>query len=192
MTYDGRMRIRHLAPAAIIALTFSLAGCINSPGSYTTPQMSAEVGAFSASDIMFAQMMIPHHEQAVALSNLAQSNTDYIITLELADRISDAQEPEIATMKAWLREAGASEDMGHTMSMPGMISDDDMQELENARDDEFDVLFLTHMIAHHEGAVDMAKDVLASTTNPDVAAFATAVIEAQTLEIEEMKALLYG
>ena len=186
------MRIRFLAPAAMIALAFSLTGCINSPGSYTTPQMSAEVGAFSASDIMFAQMMIPHHEQAVTLSNLAQSNTDYIITLDLADRISGAQEPEIATMKAWLREAGAGDDMGHSMVMPGMISDDDMRELEAARDDEFDVLFLTHMIAHHEGAIEMAQDALASTTNPDVAAFATAVIEAQTLEIEEMKALLYG
>lgn len=175
-----------------MALTFSLTGCIDSPGSYTTPQMSAEVGAFSASDIMFAQMMIPHHEQAIALSALAKSNTEYIITLDLADRISGAQEPEIATMKAWLREAGASEDMGHSMVMPGMISDDDMRGLEAARDDEFDVLFLTHMIAHHEGAIEMANDVLASTTNPDVKAFAEAVIAEQTLEIEEMTALLYG
>jgi uncharacterized protein (DUF305 family) len=61
-----------------------------------------------------------------------------------------------------------------------------------ARNDEFDVLFLTHMIAHHEGAVAMANDVIATTTNPDVIAFANDVIEAQTLEIEEMKALLYG
>jgi uncharacterized protein (DUF305 family) len=186
------MRLRLLAPTAIIALSLSLAGCVGGPGSVTAPQINAEVGAFSASDIMFAQMMIPHHEQAIALSALAKSNTEYIITRDLADRISEAQEPEIAIMRAWLAEAGASEDMGHSMSMPGMISDDDMRALEAARDDEFDVLFLTHMIAHHEGAIEMANDVLASTSNPDVKAFAEAVIAEQTMEIEEMTALLYG
>jgi arylsulfatase A-like enzyme len=64
--------------------------------------------------------------------------------------------------------------------------------IEKAQGDEFDVLFLTHMIAHHEGAVDMANDVLASTTSPRVRELATAIVESQTAEIAEMEALLYG
>lgn len=186
------MKRRHLAPAALIALSLSLSGCAEGMSLLTPVAVVEEQGAFSDSDVMFAQMMIPHHEQAVLLANLAESNTQYSVILELASRIGDAQEPEIATMKSWLAEAGATEDMGHSMSMPGMISDDDMRALEMARNDEFDVLFLTHMIAHHEGAVAMANDVLATTTNPDVIAFANEVIRAQTLEIEEMQALLYG
>jgi uncharacterized protein (DUF305 family) len=183
---------RLLAPAAFIALSFSLSGCAEGVSLLTPVAVVEEQGAFSDSDVMFAQMMIPHHEQAVLLATLAESNTEYSIILDLASRIADAQKPEIATMKSWLAEAGASEDMGHSMSMPGMISDDDMRALEMARNDEFDVLFLTHMIAHHEGAVAMANDVIATTTNPDVITFANNVIAAQTLEIEEMQALLYG
>lgn len=190
--YAGVMQRRLLAPAAFIALSFSLSGCADGVSLLTPVAVVEEQGAFSDSDVMFAQMMIPHHEQAVLLANLAESNTQYSIILDLAARIGDAQEPEITTMKSWLAEAGATEDMGHSMSMPGMISDDDMRALEMARNDEFDVLFLTHMIAHHEGAVAMANDVLATTTNPDVIAFAKDVIAAQTLEIEEMQALLYG
>lgn len=186
------MQRRLFAPAALIALSFSLSGCAEELSLLTPVAVVEEQGSFSDSDVMFAQMMIPHHEQAVLLANLAESNTQYSIILDLASRIGDAQEPEITTMKSWLAEAGATEDMGHSMSMPGMISDDDMRALEMARNDEFDVLFLTHMIAHHEGAVAMANDVLATTTNPDVIAFANDVIAAQTLEIEEMQALLYG
>jgi uncharacterized protein (DUF305 family) len=186
------MQRRLLAPAALIALSFSLSGCAEGITLLTPVAVVEEQGAFSDSDVMFAQMMIPHHEQAVLLANLAESNTQYSIILDLASRIGDAQEPEITTMKSWLAEAGATEDMDHSMSMPGMISDDDMRALEMARNDEFDVLFLTHMIAHHEGAVAMANDVLTTTTNPDVITFANEVIAAQTLEIEEMQALLYG
>jgi hypothetical protein len=183
----------HLVTTAVfVALSFSLAGCGEGSNPLTPVAVVDEQSAFSDSDVMFAQMMIPHHEQAVLLATIAESNTEYAIILDLAARIGDTQKPEIATMKAWLAEAGASEHMGHSMSMPGMISDDDMRALEMARNDEFDVLFLTHMIAHHEGAVAMANDVLATTTNRDIITFANDVIAAQTLEIEEMQALLYG
>jgi uncharacterized protein (DUF305 family) len=147
---------------------------------------------FSMNDIMFAQMMIPHHEQAVELASLAETNTDYVIILDLASRVKSAQQPEIDEMRAWLTEAGFDVEMGHTMAMPGLVSDADMAEIENAQGDEFDVLFLTHMIAHHKGAVDMADDVLASTTSPRVRELATAIVESQAAEIAEMEALLYG
>jgi uncharacterized protein (DUF305 family) len=147
---------------------------------------------FDAADVMFAQMMIPHHSQAVELASLAEANTTNPVILDLASRIKGAQQPEIDTMTAWLATAGSSAvDHGsHGMSMPGMVSAADMAALEKATGSEFDALFLSHMIQHHEGAIDMANDVLATTKNDDVAALATAIVAAQTAEIDEMYALL--
>lgn len=141
-------------------------------------------------DIMFAQMMIPHHEQAVELATIAQSNTTNPAILDLADRIANAQQPEIDLMTSWLEESGAGLDMGHAMHMPGIVSDADMATIRAAMGDEFDRLFLTHMIAHHQGAIDMANDVLNTTSNADVTLLANSIVAAQSEEIAEMTALL--
>lgn len=155
----------------------------------TDSSQSAE-SSFDMNDVMFAQMMIPHHEQALELAGLASARTSNPEILDLATRIESAQGPEIATMESWLAEAGASRDMGHIMHMPGIVSNDDMDTIAASRDSEFDVLFLTHMIAHHEGAVEMAEDVLATTSNGRVTDLANAIISAQNAEIDEMKRLL--
>ena len=76
------------------------------------------------------------------------------------------------------------------MSMPGLVSDADMTSLEQATGAEFDALFLVNMIQHHEGAITMANDVLATTQNDDVRALAIAIVAAQTVEIAEMSGLL--
>ena len=186
------MKTRSAITALLAALSLALAGCSVNADEVTPPENSQASTEFSMNDIMFAQMMIPHHEQAVELASLAETNTDYVIILDLASRIKRAQQPEIDEMRAWLTEVGVDVEMGHSMSMPGLVSDADMAEIENAQGDEFDVLFLTHMIAHHEGAVEMANDVLASTTSPRVRDLATAIVESQTAEIAEMEALLYG
>jgi uncharacterized protein (DUF305 family) len=186
------MKNRPAVGVLLAALSLALAGCSVNADKVIPAENSQASTEFSMNDIMFAQMMIPHHEQAVELASLAETNTDYVIILDLASRIKSAQQPEIDEMRAWLTEAGFDVEMGHSMSMPRLVSDADMAEIEKAQGDEFDVLFLTHMIAHHKGAVDMANDVLASTTSPRVRDLATAIVASQTAEIAEMEALRYG
>jgi uncharacterized protein (DUF305 family) len=194
--------ITPIALSAVLAL--SLGGCSSdifgflNQGGETQAQHPSSTPAptfaqpFDANDIMFAQMMIPHHSQAVALADLAESNTTTPAILDLAARIKGAQQPEIDTMTAWLTSAGSMMDShgAHGMSMPGIVSDGDMVALAQATGAEFDALFLAHMIQHHQGAITMADDVLATTKNDDVTALATAIVAAQTAEIAEMYALL--
>lgn len=153
---------------------FMSAGCSTSSDS-----------GYSSQDIMFAEMMIPHHQQAIEMSDLALQNSQDPEVLKLAQQIKDAQAPEIEEMKSW----GASSDahMGHMMD--GMLSDDEMADLKMTTGQEFDRLFLEGMIKHHEGAIDMAEMVIDSK-KADVAALARAIIEAQRTEISTMKELL--
>lgn len=142
------------------------------------------------SDIAFAQMMIPHHEQAVVMSGYVLTNTDNPQVLALAQEILDAQGPEIEQMTAILDRFNS--DMGghggHTMA--GMLTDQELDQLQNAKGPEFDQLFLSGMIAHHEGAIDMADDVLASGADVEVRALAEAIVSGQQAEIDYMKELL--
>ena len=194
-----------VAPIALTALlALSLGGCSSdlfgflNHGKETQAQLPPSTTAptfaqpFDSNDVMFAQMMIPHHSQAVELALLAETNTTTPAILDLAARIKGAQQPEIDTMTAWLAAAGAMVNGhgSHGMSMPGLVSDADMAVLEKATGAEFDALFLSHMIQHHEGAIDMANDVLATTQNDDVRALANAIVAAQTAEIAEMSGLL--
>jgi uncharacterized protein (DUF305 family) len=158
----------------VLATSLALMGCsANSDSGY------------SSQDIMFAEMMIPHHQQAIEMSDLALQNSKDPEVLKLAQQIKDAQAPEIEEMKSW----GASSDahMGHMMD--GMLSDDEMAELRTATGPEFDRLFLEGMIKHHEGAIDMAEMVVDSK-KADVTALAKAIIDAQRTEISTMKELL--
>ena len=153
----------------------------------TGDQTSAEMA-----DITFAQMMIPHHEQAVVMSEYALVNTDNPQVLTLAQEIIDAQGPEIEQMNAILNRFGA--DMGghggHTMA--GMLTGEELAALQTAQGPEFDQLFLLGMIAHHEGAIDMAKDALASGADPEVRALAEIIIAGQQSEIELMQTIIAG
>jgi uncharacterized protein (DUF305 family) len=196
---------QRVAPIALSAvLVLGLGGCSSdvfgflNQGGETHAQHPTSTPAptfaqpFDGNDVMFAQMMIPHHSQAVDLSAFAEANTTNAAILDLASRIDGAQHTEIHTMEAWLAAAGSPVDEhgGHGMSMPGMISASDMAALEKATGAEFDALFLTLMIQHHEGAITMANDVLATTKNDDVTALATAIIATQTAEIAEMYRML--
>lgn len=134
---------------------------------------------------MFAEMMIPHHEQAIEMSDLALAKSSDPGVRALAQQIKDAQTPEIEQMKSW----GASSEahVGHMMD--GMLSDDEMTELTSVSGKEFDRLFLEGMIKHHEGAIEMA-DMVVDSTNSEVATLARTIIDAQRAEIEKMKVLL--
>lgn len=152
----------------------------------------ADSAGFSSVDIMFAQMMIPHHQQAVDMSELAIENTADPDVRTLAEQIRDAQATEIELMESWLDDAGVGMSMGEYdmgMGMGGMLSEDEMTALENATGAEFDRLYLEGMIEHHEGAIQMAQLILDSE-NSDVKALGEAIVESQTAEIEQMKQML--
>ena len=140
----------------------------------------------SMDDQMFAAMMIPHHEQAIEMSNIALTNSTNQQILELATAIKDAQEPEIDLMKNWAGTMLGAHD-GHVMA--GMLTAEEIDDLKSANGVEFDRLFLLGMIKHHQGAIDMAEPVL-SSNNPDVAALAESIIQTQQAEITAMQNLL--
>ena len=160
-----------------VALLALLTGCASQGDSKSD---------FSNSDLMFAAMMIPHHEQALEMSQLALNISDNPEVVALAQQIYDAQAPEIEEMKSWGNlEANSHE--GHMMN--GMLDDEELQQLRDAKGANFDRLFLEGMIKHHEGAIETAQMVVDSK-NPRAASLGQAIIEGQGLEIEKMKELL--
>ncbi|NES14794.1 MULTISPECIES: DUF305 domain-containing protein [Micromonospora] len=166
-------------------------------GGTGTPAPGASA-SFGDADVMFAQMMIPHHQQAVQMAELAESRAADPELKRLAAQIKGAQAPEITTMSGWLTAWGRpvpSASAGHGMpemdhGMPGMMSDADMTKLAAASGTDFDRQFLTMMIAHHEGAITMAKDELAQGANPDAKALAQRIVAAQQGEIDTMRKML--
>ncbi|MSW87087.1 MAG: DUF305 domain-containing protein [Actinobacteria bacterium] len=156
--------------------------------------ISTQTRSMNGADVMFAQMMIPHHEQAVEMSTLAETRATDVEIVALAELIKGEQQPEIDSMTAWLQAWGSSvmdhdEAMAMGHGMQGMLSDAQIAELKAASGPQFDRLYATYMIAHHEGAIEMAKQVVEST-NADVAALAKSIIAGQTGEIEQLKAFL--
>ncbi len=151
---------------------------------------SSKNANYTGADIMFLQMMIPHHQQAIDISNLAMKSSQDAELIELAKIIARDQAAEIKQMKAWLADAGASEDMGHSMDgMGGMLSDDELAALSAATGKEFDVLWLKGMTGHHDGAIHMTQ-MIEDAQNADIKAFGTKVIKDQSEQIDQMKKML--
>jgi uncharacterized protein (DUF305 family) len=158
--------------------------------------------SYSPDDVRFMQDMIPHHNQAVQMSALVPERTNMPELKEIAGRIDASQADEIEFMQGWLRERGENvpdpthhHAMHMTHEMAGMATPEQMAELAAARDTEFDRLFLTLMIAHHEGALTMVEDLLeqpGSAYDPVLLDFTSDIVEDQTSEIERMNALLVG
>lgn len=163
------------------------------------PAASSGGGAsvFNAADVTFSQSMIPHHEQAVEMAEMAldpevQASAE---VTTLARRVQAAQDPEIAQMKQWLSAWGKPLQMdtsgGHDMStMPGMMSSEDMMALAAANGATFDTMWLEMMVRHHEGAIAMAKTLKAEGDSAEAAELADAIIAGQQAEIDEMQGLL--
>lgn len=164
----------------------------------TASSSASESAAHNDADVTFVQGMLPHHEGALAMAQLADGRAMDPRVIDLADRIEAAQGPEIETMTGWLEEWGEplpEENMGGMdhgsggMDMEGM-SEEDMTALDSSSGAEFDRMFLEMMIPHHQGAVDMAKTEIADGSNPDAVDMAREIVESQTAEIEEMQTLL--
>ncbi len=181
--------------AVALAGAVSLAGCtINIGGQDSNGMMNGSMmgnnkssSGFSGTDIMFAQMMIPHHQQAVDMSTLAETHTTNPEILALAKQIKDAQAPEIKQMTAWIESSGAGMDMG----MGGMLTEEQMAALENAQGAAFDKLYLEGMIGHHQGALQMAK-MIENSDNAEAKQLAANIMKSQSAEIDKMKQMLEG
>jgi uncharacterized protein (DUF305 family) len=198
--------VRTLALIATpLALVLALAGCAERGDQTSMPGMdhggatssasepADEAGDYNAADSMFAMMMIPHHQQAVEMSDMLLSKDDVDPqTIDLAQQIKDAQAPEIELMQSWLSawgvsDSGAMEGMDHG---DGMMSDEDMSALETASGSEAAELFLEQMIEHHEGAIDMAESHLEDGLNVDALALSQAIIDTQRAEVALMQDML--
>ncbi|MDQ0748955.1 uncharacterized protein (DUF305 family) [Streptomyces africanus] len=161
-------------------------------------------GAFNDADVMFAQMMIPHHEQALEMAGLADGRVSDAEVKSLVADIEKAQDPEIRTMKSWLKAWGKPESAGegmpgmdhgsggmdHGSGMSGMMSDEDMKKLEGAKGTEFDRMFAEMMIEHHKGAITMAEDEQKNGRNATAKKLAADVVKAQSAEVEKFEKIL--
>ena len=151
---------------------------------------------FDQADIMFAQMMIPHHEQAIEMSDiiLAKDGVDPEV-VELAEEIKAAQGPEIEQMESWLDEWDVptmmdADDMGDMGGMGGMLTEEEIDALEAADGATGTTLFLEGMIEHHEGAIAMAEQHQDNGENEEALELSASILETQTAEIERMQQLL--
>jgi uncharacterized protein (DUF305 family) len=197
---------------AIVWCALAAVGCRSAQGTAGAPVAAAAVAGdtvrrgYAAADVRFMQGMIGHHAQAVAMARWAATHGASARVRTLAERIDVSQRDEIALMQRWLRERGErvpepSEHqlMGHASSasgeapMPGMLTAEEMQQLDAARGAEFDRLFLTRMIRHHEGAVAMVRALFASpgaAQEASVYRLASDVEADQVAEIRRMRELI--
>jgi uncharacterized protein (DUF305 family) len=196
---------RALVLVIVPVAAFGLAACGSSKktGSTATPRMSMSMSSAPATasatqhndaDVMFAQMMIPHHQQAIEMAKLAATRASMGEVKKLATAIEGAQQPEIDKMTGWLTSWGATmPSSGGGMSMgtgAGMMSDADMKKLAKLSGMSFDKAFLQMMVKHHQGAITMAKTEQAQGQSTDAKAMAADIVSSQSAEIATMQKLL--
>jgi uncharacterized protein (DUF305 family) len=202
--------MRTVSRPAIAAFLFAAAwaaGCASAPsaGLHATPAGLGRL-PYTDADVEFMSGMIPHHAQAVIMAGWAPSHGAREDVAILCERIVVAQRDEIFTMQTWLGDRGQPvpnatstrhkmkmNGVEHEMLMAGMLTDDEMAELDRARGPEFDRLFLNGMIRHHQGAIDMV-DVLfkayGAAQDELVFKFASDVYADQSIEIDRMTKML--
>ncbi|MET0896539.1 MAG: DUF305 domain-containing protein [Mycobacterium sp.] len=176
-------------------------------GSSSSSSPATAAAEHNDADVMFAQGMIPHHEQAVEMSDmvLGKQGIDPRVTT-LANEIKAAQGPEIAQMRGWLADWGVDPSQGGMAGMPGhdmsghgampgmggdgMMSEQDMADLQNAQGPAASRLFLTQMIEHHRGAIVMAQNEIDTGQFPAAVEMARSIVTSQQQEITAMEQLL--
>lgn len=140
-------------------------------------------------EIMFAQMMIPHHEQAIAMSEIALKTSRNQAILKLSNQIKSLQSSEKSQLAYWLKATDSSMTMDHDMNMPGMLTTKELALLKRLAGTKFDRTFLQLMIKHHQGALEML-DLISDSRNVEAKALAKSIKSAQSKEITSMKLLL--
>jgi len=177
--------------ALIMALSISGCASASNKGMDHEGHSSEASGDLSSDDVMFLQMMIPHHQQAIDMSDLALTKSTDSELLALAKNIRDEQAAEIVKMKAWLDKAGADLDPGHSMGhgMGGMLSDSELAALKAATGKNFDLLWLKGMTGHHVGAIDMAT-MIEDADNDEIKSFGQAIVTSQSAQNKQMAAMI--
>ncbi|MGH3360694.1 MAG: DUF305 domain-containing protein [Nocardioidaceae bacterium] len=188
----------HAAAAALIVV----AGCGSDEPDLAT-RTAANGDEFNNADVAFATHMIPHHAQALELVDLTMEHDLDPKVQQLSDDIRAAQTPEVETMAGWLidwdepipetvRDHAHGDDThtGSDSEMPGAMSADEMEELERARGDEFQTMWLELMIEHHEGAIEMAETEQTDGTFEPAVDLAASIEQSQQAEITRMEKLL--
>jgi len=201
---------------AAIAAVAAIGACSNSATKDAAPSSApstaqsstaAPAAAHNQADMMFANMMIPHHQQAIEMSDmiLTKQGIDPRV-VDLAKQIKAAQGPEIETMQGWLKQWGMSgmpgthnmpgmsgsmmPGMGDMPGMDGMMSPADMASLQNAQGVAASKLYLTQMIKHHQGAITMAQNEIKNGQSADATALAKSIATTQQKEIDTMNQIL--
>ena len=221
--FSSTIAIKTTVLTAAVAAALAVAGCSdNTSNTSSSPTISSSTGMsgsmpgmdhggssaseapsatrtdFNAADVMFLQMMYPHHAQAVDMAKLVPSRSQNQQLITLAQNIEKAQGPEMTQMTALLTSFGkpapSAEMSGHDMpgmgGMPGMMSAEQMNNLTGLSCKAFDQMWLQMMIDHHSGAIDMSNTELRDGTNPDAKKLAQAIIANQQAEITQMRGML--
>ena len=179
--------------AVIMGMGMARNGDHGSSGMHEMMDLQEKVASLelSGADVMFLQMMIPHHQQAIDISQLALSKSKDPELLGLATSIRDGQSAEIVQMKSWLNAANADLDMGHSMgdTMGGMLTETELSELNAASGKSFDLLWLKGMTNHHDGALHMTT-MIKDASNVDIKLFGENVVTAQTAQIKQMELMI--
>lgn len=185
--------------STVLAATLVLAGCSTSSNSSSgmsgmdhSSSSAAASDSFNDQDVTFAQMMLPHHKQAVEMSDmlLAKGSGVNADVVTLAKKIKAEQSPEITRLTSWLKDWNKSTSSSMSGSMSGMMSDGDMSALDSASASDAGKLFLTQMMEHHTSAISMAKTEVSKGKDPDAVALAKSIVSSQSAEITEMKDML--
>ncbi len=205
-----RLPLAFGVPALLAGLVLGACGSSSDHGSMNMSSTTVTTAAgsaipadaeFNATDVAFAQGMIPHHAQAIEMADMALAGTANSEVKALATAIKGAQQPEIDQLSGWLKAWGqpvpdTSMGMDHSMDgmegmmMSGMMSDADMARLENSAGADFDRLWLEMMIQHHAGAISMAQDELSGGKYPAAKQVAQNIVASQQDEINKMDSML--
>ena len=200
MRINRTTRTTRVIGALSVGLALTLSACGSGDSTSDQTSQSASVDHNDA-DVAFASDMLQHHAQALTMVDLTEGRPLDPAVQQLADDIRAAQAPEIETMTGWLGDwdetvpdtSGSMGSMGGMemdSSMPGMMSADEMTSLENAADAGFQTMWLEMMLAHHEGAVEMAKTEQADGQYQPAIDLAGSIVSSQSKEIATMKGLL--
>jgi uncharacterized protein (DUF305 family) len=181
---------RAITTIFIAILALSLSGCASASnkGMDHAGHSSGASSDLSSDDVMFLQMMIPHHQQAIDISDLALTKGEDSELLALAKNIRDEQAAEIVKMKAWLEEANASSH-SDSHSMDGMLSDSELAALDKASGKSFDVLWLKAMTGHHTGAIDLAT-MIENAKSAEIKSFGEGIVASQSAQNKAMAAMI--
>lgn len=197
-TTPRRRRLGLATAAALLVLTGCGSGDPMAGHSMPpTPTGSASAGAttertFNSDDVMFAAMMIPHHQQAIEMSDLILPKKGLDPEVKtMAEQIKAAQQPEIDTMNRWLEEWGTPPDhSSHGDDDGGMMTPEEMREMRDAEPKKAQRMYLKGMIEHHQGAIRMAETEITDGKDPETIALARSIVTTQQEEISTMQGIL--